>query len=171
MGLADAQHAWWQDAVIYQIYPRSFQDTNGDGVGDLPGVTQRLDHLRELGVDALWLSPIFPSPMRDFGYDVADYTAIAPEFGTMDDFRALLAAAHARGLRVLLDLVMNHTSDQHSWFLESAASRENPKRDWYLWRDGRPGRGRRERNQYGTQPLTSCVLVAARPGSPARHAG
>jgi alpha-glucosidase len=143
MSPADAQHAWWQDAVIYQIYPRSFQDTNGDGVGDLPGITQRLDHLRELGVDALWLSPIFPSPMRDFGYDVADYTAISPEFGTMDDFRALLAAAHARGLRILLDLVMNHTSDQHPWFLESAASQENPKRDWYLWRDGRPGRGGR----------------------------
>ena len=139
-------HHWWQDAVIYQIYPRSFQDTNGDGVGDLPGMTQRLDYLRALGVDALWLSPIFPSPMRDFGYDVADYTAISPEFGTMADFRALLRAAHERGLRVLLDLVMNHTSSQHPWFLESASSRENPKRDWYLWRDGKPGergRGRR----------------------------
>jgi alpha-glucosidase len=143
MSLAGERRTWWQDAIIYQIYPRSFQDTNGDGVGDLPGVTQRLDHLRELGVDALWLSPIFPSPMRDFGYDVADYTAISPDFGTMDDFRALLAAAHARGLRILLDLVMNHTSDQHPWFQASAASRENPKRDWYLWRDSRQGRGGR----------------------------
>ena len=143
--MSEPRH-WWQDAVIYQIYPRSFQDTNGDGVGDLPGMTQRLDYLRALGVDALWLSPIFPSPMRDFGYDVADYTAISPEFGTMADFRALLRATHERGLRVLLDLVMNHTSSQHPWFLESASSRENPKRDWYLWRDGKPGergRGRR----------------------------
>jgi alpha-glucosidase len=143
MSLAGERRTWWQDAIIYQIYPRSFQDTNGDGVGDLPGVTQRLDHLRELGVDALWLSPIFPSPMRDFGYDVADYTAISPDFGTMDDFRALLAAAHTRGLRILLDLVMNHTSDQHPWFQASAASRENPKRDWYLWRDSRQGWGGR----------------------------
>jgi alpha-glucosidase len=136
---------WWRDAVIYQIYPRSFQDSDGDGVGDLPGVTQRLDYLRALGVDAIWLSPIYPSPMRDFGYDVADYTTISPEFGTMDDFRALLAAAHERGIRVLLDLVMNHTSDQHPWFLESAASRASEKRDWYLWRDGRsnPRRGGR----------------------------
>ena len=139
-------HHWWQDAVIYQIYPRSFQDSNEDGVGDLPGMTRRLDYLRALGVDALWLSPIYPSPMRDFGYDVSDYTAISPEFGTMADFQAFLRAAHERGLRVLLDLVMNHTSDQHPWFLESASSRENPKRDWYLWRDGKPGergRGRR----------------------------
>jgi alpha-glucosidase len=106
-------------------------------------VTQRLDYLRELGVDALWLSPIFPSPMRDFGYDVADYTTISPKFGTMADFQALLRAAHERGLRMLLDLVMNHTSDEHPWFLESAAARENPKRDWYLWSDGKPGGGRR----------------------------
>ena len=120
-------HHWWQDAVIYQIYPRSFQDTNGDGVGDLPGMTQRLDYLRALGVDALWLSPIYPSPMRDFGYDVADYTAISPEFGTMADFRALLRATHERGLRVLLDLVMNHTSSQHPWFLESRVVAREPQ--------------------------------------------
>jgi alpha-glucosidase len=136
--MSEPRH-WWQDAVIYQIYPRSFQDSDGDGVGDLAGITERLDYLRALGVDALWLSPIFPSPMRDFGYDVADYTAISPEFGTLEDFRTLLRAAHERGLRILLDLVMNHTSDQHPWFLESAAARENPKRDWYLWRDGKPG--------------------------------
>jgi alpha-glucosidase len=143
--MSEPRH-WWQDAVIYQIYPRSFQDSNGDGVGDLAGITARLDYLRALGVDALWLSPIYPSPMRDFGYDVADYTAISPEFGTMGDVRALLTAAHERGLRILLDLVMNHTSDQHPWFLESMASRENPQRDWYLWREGKPGargRGRR----------------------------
>jgi len=143
MSPAGERRSWWRDAVMYQIYPRSFQDANGDGVGDLPGIIQRLDYLRALGVDALWLSPIYPSPMRDFGYDVADYTAISPQFGTMDDFRALLAAAHARGLRLLLDLVMNHTSDQHPWFLESATSRENPKRDWYLWREGKPGRNGR----------------------------
>jgi len=140
--MSEPRH-WWQDAIIYQVYPRSFQDTNGDGIGDLLGITQRLDYLRALGVDALWLSPIFPSPMRDFGYDVSDYTAISPEFGTMADFQAFLRTAHERGLRVLLDLVMNHTSDQHPWFQESAASRENPRRDWYLWRDGKPGRGRR----------------------------
>ncbi|HEY7093450.1 MAG TPA: alpha-amylase family glycosyl hydrolase [Ktedonobacterales bacterium] len=143
--MSEPRH-WWRDAVIYQIYPRSFQDSDGDGIGDLAGITERLDYLRALGVDALWLSPIYPSPMRDFGYDVSDYTAISPEFGTMADFRALLSAAHERGLRILLDLVMNHTSDQHPWFLESMASRENPKREWYLWRDGKPGvrgRGRR----------------------------
>src|SRR5262249_25516972 len=132
--MSEPRH-WWQDAVIYQIYPRSFQDTNEDGVGDLSGVTQRLDYLRELGADPPWPSPIFASPMSDFGYDVADYTAISPEFGTMADFQALLGAAHERGLRILLDLVMNHSSDQHPWFLEAAASRENPKRDWYLWSD------------------------------------
>ena len=143
--MSEPRH-WWRDAIIYQIYPRSFQDTNGDGVGDLPGMTQRLDYLRALGVDALWLSPIFPSPMRDFGYDVPTIPPSARSSGRWRTSAALLSAAHERGLRVLLDLVMNHTSDQHPWFLESAASRENPKRDWYLWRDGKPGargRGRR----------------------------
>ncbi|MDQ8729481.1 alpha-amylase family glycosyl hydrolase [Bradyrhizobium sp. LHD-71] len=127
---------WWQTAVIYQIYPRSFQDGDGDGVGDLRGIMRRLPHLVELGVDALWLSPIFRSPMADFGYDVADYTAIDPLFGTLDDFDALAHAAHALGLKIILDLVPNHTSDQHPWFIESRASRDNPKRDWYIWRDG-----------------------------------
>jgi len=126
---------WWQTAVIYQIYPRSFQDSNGDGIGDLPGITARLPYLRALGIDAIWLSPIFPSPMADFGYDISDYVGIDPLFGTLADFDALLAAAHELGIRVLLDLVPNHTSDQHPWFIESRASRENPKRDWYLWRD------------------------------------
>jgi alpha-glucosidase len=126
---------WWQTGVIYQIYPRSFQDTNGDGIGDLRGITQRLPYLLELGVDAIWLSPIFPSPMADFGYDISDYTDIDPLFGSLDDFDALLAAAHAQGLKVILDLVPNHTSDRHPWFLESRASRRGRKRDWYIWKD------------------------------------
>ncbi len=129
---------WWQTGVTYQIYPRSFQDTNADGVGDLPGVLQRLDYLDSLGVDALWLSPFYPSPMKDFGYDVADYTGVHPLFGTLADFDALLAAAHARGMKVIIDYVPNHTSDQHPWFLESRSSHDNPKRDWYIWRDAKP---------------------------------
>jgi alpha-glucosidase len=127
--------SWWQTGVIYQIYPRSFQDTSGDGIGDLRGITQRLSYLTELGVDAIWLSPIFPSPMADFGYDISDYTDIHPPFGTLDDFDALLAAAHSQGLKVILDLVPNHTSDRHPWFLESRASRRSRKRDWYIWKD------------------------------------
>jgi len=133
--------AWWKTGVIYQIYPRSLQDSNGDGVGDLAGIVQRLPHFLELGVDALWLSPIFTSPMADFGYDIADYTGIEPVFGTMQDFDKLLSAAHALGLKILLDLVPNHTSEQHPWFKESRASRHNPKRDWYIWRDPAPGGG------------------------------
>ncbi|MCW3834566.1 alpha-amylase family glycosyl hydrolase [Sphingomonas canadensis] len=133
--------AWWQRGVIYQVYPRSFQDSDGDGVGDLRGIAARLDDLVALGVDAIWISPIFPSPMADFGYDVADYCGIDPRFGTLADFDALLAAAHARGLRVLLDLVPNHTSEQHPWFAESRSARTSPKRDWYLWRDPAPGGG------------------------------
>jgi alpha-glucosidase len=134
-----SEPAWWQSAVIYQIYPRSFQDSNGDGIGDLKGIESRLDALVALGVDAIWISPIFPSPMADFGYDVADYCGIDPRFGTMADFDSLLAAAHARGLKLLLDLVPNHTSDAHPWFVESRSSRDNPKRDWYLWRDPATG--------------------------------
>jgi alpha-glucosidase len=130
------QHVpWWQTAVIYQIYPRSFQDSNGDGIGDLRGIAQRLPYLAELGVDAIWLSPIFPSPMADFGYDISDYTGIDPLFGSLDDFDALLKAAHAQGLKLILDLVPNHTSDQHPWFRESRISRQSPKRDWYIWKD------------------------------------
>src|ERR1700733_15281645 len=127
--------AWWQSAVIYEIYPRSFQDTNADGIGDLNGILQRLDYLVQLGIDAIWISPIYPSPMADFGYDVANYCGIDPIFGTMADFDHLLEQSHTRGLRLLLDLVPNHTSDQHPWFVESRSSRENAKRDWYIWRD------------------------------------
>jgi alpha-glucosidase len=139
--MADSEFAatqWWQTGVIYQVYPRSFQDTDGDGVGDLRGITARLDYLVGLGVDAVWISPFYPSPMADFGYDVTDYTGVDPLFGTLEDFDALLAAAHAKGLRVILDFVPNHSSDQHPWFVESRSSRECPKRDWYLWHDAAP---------------------------------
>ena len=136
---------WWKSAVLYQIYPRSFQDSDGDGVGDLRGIIQRLPYLRELGADALWLSPIFPSPMEDFGYDISDYTDIDPLFGTLADLDDLVAAAHEIGLKVILDLVPNHTSDQHPWFVESKSSTNNSKRDWYIWRDGR-GEGRPPNN-------------------------
>src|SRR5258708_18574543 len=129
---------WWRHGIFYQIYPRSLQDTNADGVGDIAGVIERLPYLQSLGVDAIWLSPIFPSPMADFGYDIADYTGIDPLFGTMDDFDTLVKAAHDRGLKVILDLVPNHTSDQHPWFVESRASRDTPKRDWYIWPDPSP---------------------------------
>jgi alpha-glucosidase len=138
---ASLPNPWWQPGVIYQIYPRSFQDSNGDGIGDLKGITRRLDYLKDLGVDALWISPIYPSPMADFGYDVSDYTHIDPRFGTLPEFDELLAAAHARGLRVLLDFVPNHSSNQHPWFVESRRSRDNPKRDWYVWRDPGPRGG------------------------------
>jgi alpha-glucosidase len=130
---------WWRDGVVYQIYPRSFQDTTGSGIGDLQGIIQRLDHLANLGVDALWISPIYPSPMKDFGYDVSDYTAIHQMFGTMADFDQLVEAAHARGLKIVLDYVPSHSSDQHPWFIESRSSRDNPKRGWYFWRDGEDG--------------------------------
>ena len=130
---------WWQKAVFYQIYPRSFADGNGDGIGDFDGMTKRLDYLRELGIDAIWLSPHYPSPQKDCGYDISDYCNVAPEYGTLDDFIRFLNGAHERDIRVVLDLVLNHTSDQHPWFIESSSSRNNPKRDWYIWRDGQNG--------------------------------
>ena len=139
--LAMPDAPWWKSAVIYQIYPRSFQDTDNDGVGDLRGIMQRLPYLVELGVDAIWISPIFPSPMADFGYDVSSYIDIDPLFGTLADFDALVAAAHACGIKVLLDFVPNHTSDQHPWFVESRSARSNPRRDWYIWRDPGPAGG------------------------------
>jgi oligo-1,6-glucosidase len=126
---------WWKSAVVYQIYPRSFADSDGDGIGDLGGIRAHLDHLQALGVDVLWLSPIYPSPQDDNGYDIADYQDIDPTFGTLDAFDALLADVHGRGMRLIMDLVVNHTSDEHPWFVESRSSRESPKRDWYIWRD------------------------------------
>jgi alpha-glucosidase len=129
---------WWKTGVFYQIYPRSFADSNGDGVGDLEGIRRRLDHLTWLGVDAVWLSPFYPSPMADFGYDVSDYCDVDPLFGSLADFDRLLAEAHERGLKVIIDWVPNHSSDQHPWFVESRSSRDSPKRDWYIWRDGSP---------------------------------
>ena len=129
---------WWRGAVIYQIYPRSFLDTNGDGVGDLPGIVRKLDYVASLGVEAIWVSPFFKSPMADFGYDIADYRAVDPLFGTLEDFDELLAGAHALGLKVMIDQVLSHTSVEHSWFKESCQSRDNPKADWYVWADAKP---------------------------------
>lgn len=132
------KYLWWQEGIIYQIYPRSFQDSNDDGIGDIPGILTRLDYVQSLGVTAIWLSPIFPSPMADFGYDISDYQDINPIFGSLADFDVLLTEIHSRGLKLILDLVPNHTSDQHPWFLESRSSRDNPKRDWYIWQDAQP---------------------------------
>ncbi len=137
-GAQDKKPAWYDHAVIYEIYPRSFQDSNGDGIGDLKGVTHRLDYIQALGVDAIWLTPFFPSPNADFGYDISDYTNVAPEYGTLADWDELVREAGKRGIRVLVDFVVNHSSDQHPWFKESRSSRTNPKRDWYVWRDGGP---------------------------------
>lgn len=130
---------WWRSAVVYQIYPRSFADATGDGVGDLPGITAHLDHLERLGVDVVWLSPVYRSPMDDNGYDISDYHDVDPIFGTLDDFDTLLADVHRRGMKLVMDLVVNHTSDEHPWFAESRSSKDNPKRDWYWWRPARPG--------------------------------
>jgi alpha-glucosidase len=130
---------WWKHAVIYEIYPRSFQDSNGDGIGDLNGITERLDYLQALGVDAIWISPMYPSPQVDFGYDISDYENVDPQYGTLKDFDRLVAEAKKRNIRVVLDMVLNHTSDKHKWFIESASSRKNAKRDWYVWNDGKPG--------------------------------
>ena len=134
------EFSWWHEGVVYQIYPRSFADTNGDGLGDLPGIITHLDYLAGLGVDAIWLSPIFPSPDKDFGYDVSDYCSIDARFGTLADFDRLVAESHRHGIRVILDMVMNHTSDQHAWFKESRSSRDNPKQDWYIWKDSPPNK-------------------------------
>lgn len=130
---------WWRSAVVYQIYPRSFADATGDGIGDLPGITAHLDHLERLGVDVVWLSPVYRSPMDDNGYDISDYHDVDPIFGTLDDFDTLLADVHRRGMKLVMDLVVNHTSDEHPWFVESRSSKDNPKRDWYWWRPARPG--------------------------------
>ncbi|QCR23189.1 alpha-amylase family glycosyl hydrolase [Pontibacter sp. SGAir0037] len=132
------QYLWWQTGVIYQIYPRSFQDSNNDGIGDLKGIISRLDYLKWLGIEAIWISPIFSSPMADFGYDISDYKGIHPLFGSMEDFEKLEQEVHSRGMKLILDLVPNHTSNEHPWFLESRSSRDNPKRDWYIWKDALP---------------------------------
>ncbi len=126
---------WYKDAIIYQLHVRTFCDSNGDGIGDFPGLMQKLDYLQELGINAIWLLPFFPSPLRDDGYDISDYTAVHPAYGTLENFKAFLAAAHDKGMRIIIELVLNHTSDQHSWFHESRSSRDNPKRDWYVWRE------------------------------------
>ena len=136
--MKEDQMEWWRGAVLYQVYPRSFMDGNGDGVGDIPGLISRLDHIAALGVDGIWLSPVFTSPMKDFGYDVADYCDIDPLFGTLKDFDQLVAACHARGLKLIIDQVYSHTSDRHAWFAESRQSRDNPKADWYVWADPKP---------------------------------
>ena len=150
LGTAVSADPWWKHAVIYEIYPRSFQDSNGDGVGDINGITSRLDYLKDLGVDAIWITPMYPSPQVDYGYDVADYESIDPQFGTLADFDRLVAEAKKRNIRIIMDYVPNHTSDQHPWFVESRSSRTNPKRDWYIWRDGR-GPGKPPNNCYRDQ--------------------
>ena len=126
---------WWKEAVAYQVYPRSFNDSNNDGIGDLPGVIEKLDYLKDLGIDVIWLSPMYQSPNDDNGYDISDYRAIMDEFGTMEDFDRLLKEVHHKGMKLILDLVVNHTSDEHPWFIESKSSKDNPKREWYIWKD------------------------------------
>jgi glycosidase len=143
---------WWQSTSIYQIYPRSFQDSDGDGIGDLQGIMARLDYVQQLGFETIWLSPFYASPQADFGYDISDYRAIAPEYGTMADADALIAAVHARGMKIVFDMVLNHTSDQHPWFLESVKSRDNAKADWYIWRDGKGKNGMRPPNNWSSIP-------------------
>jgi oligo-1,6-glucosidase len=133
---------WWKKSIVYQIYPRSFYDSNGDGIGDLQGIIQKLDYLKELGVDVIWLSPIYDSPNDDNGYDIRDYYQIMKEFGTMEDLDHLLDAAHQRGLKIIMDLVVNHTSDEHSWFVESKKDQENPYRDYYVWKPGKTEKSR-----------------------------
>ncbi|MCI0554532.1 MAG: DUF3459 domain-containing protein [Anaerolineae bacterium] len=169
---SNPNYHWWQTGVIYQIYPRSYQDSNGDGVGDLPGIIQCLDYLSEtLGMNAIWLSPIYPSPMHDFGYDVADYTDIHPLFGTLADFDRLLDETHQRGMKLMLDLVPNHTSDEHPWFIESRSSRDNPKRDWYIWRDGLPSPIRAERSASGDEAGRGVGGEGAPPNNWLSHFG
>ena len=141
------KNAWWKEAVIYQIYPRSFCDSNGDGIGDIEGIISKLDYLKRLGIDIIWLSPIYESPNDDNGYDISDYQNIMREFGNMKDFDQLLEQAHIRNIRIIMDLVVNHTSDEHPWFIESRKSKENPYRDFYIWKEGKDGR---EPNNWGS---------------------
>lgn len=145
---------WWKERVFYQIYPRSFQDSNGDGIGDIPGILSRLDYLKELGIGAVWLCPVYDSPNADMGYDIRDYGKIMAEFGTMEDFDQLLEEMHRRDIKLIMDLVVNHTSDEHTWFIESRKGKESPYRDYYLWRDGKNGR---EPNNWAMLLYTVCV--------------
>jgi oligo-1,6-glucosidase len=131
---------WWKESVVYQIYPRSFKDSNGDGIGDLRGIIEKLDYLQLLGVDVVWLSPVYDSPNDDNGYDIRDYQAIMKEFGTMEDWKEMLAEMHQRGIKLMMDLVVNHSSDEHAWFVESRKSKDNPYRDYYIWREGKDGK-------------------------------
>lgn len=151
---------WWQSAVVYQVYPRSFQDSNGDGIGDLPGITQRLDYIKQLGADVIWLNPIYRSPGVDNGYDISDYYDINPEFGTMADFDQLLTTAHAKGLKIMMDIVVNHSSDQNKWFTTSAQSKDNPYADYYIWRD--PVDGHEPNNWGGFFGGSAWKYVASR---------
>jgi hypothetical protein len=152
---------WYREAIIYQVYPRSFLDTNGDGVGDIPGITAKLDYIASLGVDIVWISPYFKSPMKDFGYDISDYCDVDPLFGTLADFDVMIAKAHSLGLKIMIDQVMAHTAEEHPWFKESRSSRDNPKADWYVWSDPRRTAIRR---------ITGCRCSAARRGSGTRAA-
>ena len=163
---------WWQKSVVYQIYPRSFQDSNGDGIGDLKGITSRLEYIRELGADTIWLSPVYQSPNDDNGYDISDYQAIMQEFGTMQDFDEMLEKAHSLGLKIVMDLVVNHSSDEHRWFAESRSSRDNPYRDYYIWKERRPAQQlgfllRRERMAEGRshRHVLSASVFAEAAGS------
>lgn len=135
--MASPVRVWWKDAVVYQIYPASFKDSNGDGLGDIPGIISKLDYLKELGVDVVWVSPMFDSPQVDMGYDISDYEAVYPPYGTLQDMEVLVAELHRRDMKLVLDLVINHTSEEHAWFKESRSSKENPKRDWYIWKPAR----------------------------------
>src|SRR5690348_555771 len=134
---ASPASTWWKHAVLYEIYPRSFQDSNGDGIGDLNGITSRMDYLQGLGVDAIWIAPMYPSPQVDFGYDISNYEMVDPQYGTLTDMDRLIAEGKKHNVRVLLDMVLNHTSDKHKWFVQAASSRDNPKHDWYVWSDGK----------------------------------
>jgi alpha-glucosidase len=154
--LTNTELNWWRGGVIYQIYPRSYFDSNGDGIGDIPGIISKLDYIATLNVDAIWLSPFFTSPMKDFGYDVSDYRNVDPMFGSLHDFKHLIDEAHHRGLKVLIDQVYSHTSDQHEWFQDSREDSTNDKADWYVWADAKAD---------GTPPITGCRSLAAQPGN------
>ena len=142
------KYKWWQKTVVYQIYPRSFKDSTGNGIGDIRGIIEKLDYIQDLGVETIWISPFFESPQTDYGYDISNFREIAPEYGDMNDFNILLKEIHDRNMKIVLDLVLNHTSIDHPWFKESASNKDNPKRDWYIWRDGKKPEGRKPPNNW-----------------------